>query len=158
MPSAYLVTLDILFPSDMEAWIKRLLTFFKWHFRIHFVLKIVYFEIQIGSSNDFVSNSYNGLLPWYMYAYLHHQASKSQPVCLPFLPEASIGLRVLSLPVSGCLFVHPSVRPSITKFVHVITHHPLKLGSPNEDHRCKRPWLRSLLFLGMIDLDLQGQI
>ena len=42
--------------------------------------------------------------------------------------------------------------------VHVITHHPFKLGSPNLDNRCKRPWLRSLLFWGVIDLDLQGQI
>ena len=54
--------------------------------------------------------------------------------------------------------VSPSVRPSVTKFVRAITHHPFKLGSPNLDHRCKRPWLRSLLFLGVIDLDLQGQI
>ena len=74
----------------------------------------------------------------------------------PFLPKASIGLRVLSLPAS--------VRPSVTKFVRAITHHPFKLGSPNLDHRCKRPWLRSLLFLGggggggVIDLDLQGLI
>ena len=70
------------------------------------------------------------------------------------LPEASIGLRVLSLPAS----VRPSVSPSVTKFVRAITHHPFKLGSPNLDHRCKRPWLRSLLFWGVIDLDLQGQI
>ena len=35
---------------------------------------------------------------------------------------------------------------------------PLKLGSPNLDQMCKRPWLRSLLFLGVIDHDLQGQI
>ena len=74
----------------------------------------------------------------------------SNPSDLPCLPEASIGLRVLSLPAS--------VRPSVTKFVRAITHHPFKLGSPNLDHRCKRPWLRSLLFLGVIDLDLQGQI
>ena len=47
------------------------------------------------------------------------------------------GLRVLSLPAS----VRPSVCPSITKFVRAITHHPFKLGSPNFDHRCKRPWL-----------------
>ena len=40
------------------------------------------------------------------------------------------------------------VRPSVTKFVRTITHHPFKLGSPNLDHRCKRPWLRSLLFWG----------
>ena len=63
---------------------------------------------------------------------------------LPFLPEASFGLRVLSLPAS----VRPSVRPSVTKFVRAITHHPFKLGSPNLDHRCKRPWLSSLLFWG----------
>ena len=42
--------------------------------------------------------------------------------------------------------------------VRAITHHPFELGSPNLDHRCKRPWLRSLLFWGVIDLDLQGQI
>ena len=54
--------------------------------------------------------------------------------------------------------VRPSVRPSVTKFVRAITHYPFKLGSQNLDHRCKRPWLRSLLFCGTIDLDLQGQI
>ena len=42
--------------------------------------------------------------------------------------------------------------------VRAITRDPFKLGSPNLDQRCKRPWLRSLLFLGVIDLDLQGQI
>ena len=75
-------------------------------------------------------------------------------LALTFLPEASIGLRVLSLPAS----VRPSVSPSVTKFVRAITHHPFKLGSLNLDHRCKRPWLRSLLFWGVIDPDLQGQI
>ena len=50
------------------------------------------------------------------------------------------------------------VCPSVTKFVRAITHYPFKLGSPNLDQRCKRPWLRSLLFCGMIDCDLQGQI
>ena len=29
--------------------------------------------------------------------------------------------------------------------VRKITHHPFMLGSPNSDHRCKRPCLRSLL-------------
>ena len=38
------------------------------------------------------------------------------------------------------------LRPSITKFVRAITHHPFMLGSPNLDQRCKIPWLRSLLF------------
>ena len=75
-------------------------------------------------------------------------------LCVGFLPEASIGLRVLPLPPS----VRPSVCPSVTKFVRAITQHLFKLGSPNLDRRCKRPWLRSLLFFGVIDLDLQGQI
>ena len=47
------------------------------------------------------------------------------------------------------LSVCPSVRPCVNhQLVHAITHHPFKLGSLNLDHRCKRPWLRSLLFLG----------
>ena len=56
-----------------------------------------------------------------------------------------------------CLCVCPyvCVNPLL---VRAITHHPFKLGSPNLDHRCKRPWLRSLLFWGVIDLDLQLQI
>ena len=58
-----------------------------------------------------------------------------------------------------CLCVRPSVRPCGNHlFVRAITQHPFKLGSPNLHHRCKRPWLRSLLFWGVIDLDLQGQI
>ena len=57
------------------------------------------------------------------------------------------------------LCVCPSVRACGNHLlVRAITHHPFKLGSPNLDHRCKRPWLRSLWFLGVIDLDLQGQI
>ena len=76
-----------------------------------------------------------------------------------FLPEASFGLRVLSLPASVCVSVRPSVRPCCNHLlVRAITHHPFKLGSPNLDHRCKRSWLRSLLFWGVIDFDLQGKI
>ena len=70
-----------------------------------------------------------------------------------FLPEASFGHRVLSLPACVC------VRVSVNyEFVRVITHQPFKLGSPNIDQRCKRPWLRALLFCGMIDCNLKGQI
>ena len=42
--------------------------------------------------------------------------------------------------------------------ISMITRHLFKLGSPNLVHRSKTPWLRSLLFWGAIDLDLQGQI
>ena len=57
------------------------------------------------------------------------------------------------------LSVCPSVRVCGNHLlVRAITHHPFKLGSPNLNHGCKRPWLWSLfVFLG-IDLDLQGQI
>ena len=70
-----------------------------------------------------------------------------------FLPEAFGYCRCLRVSVRS-----PAVSPSITKCVHAMTHHPFKLGLPNLDHRCKIPWLRSLLVLGVIDLDLQGQI
>ena len=73
----------------------------------------------------------------------------------PFLPEASFGLRVLSLPACVCVCVCLSVNHQL---VRAITHQPFKLESPNLDQRCKRPWLRSLLFFGTIDLELQGQI
>ena len=72
-----------------------------------------------------------------------------------FLPEASFGLRVLSLPASVCVSIRPCVNHEL---IRAITHHLFKLGFPNLDHRCQRPWLRSLLFLGVIDLDLQSQI
>ena len=42
--------------------------------------------------------------------------------------------------------------------VRTITHQPFKLESPNLKYRCKTPWLRRLLFWGVIDLELQGQI
>ena len=62
-----------------------------------------------------------------------------------------------------CLSVCPSVRPSVCVcgkhlLVRAITQRAFKLGSPNLSNGCKRPWLRSLMFLGVIGLDLQGQI
>ena len=42
------------------------------------------------------------------------------------------------------------------KLVCTTNHHLFKLGSPNFSHRCKTTWLRSLLFWGMIDLNIQG--
>ena len=57
----------------------------------------------------------------------------------------------LCLSVCVCLCINH-------EFVSTITHQPFRLGSPNLDQRYKRPWLRSLLFRGTIDRDLQGQI
>ena len=83
------------------------------------------------------------------FAYKHNQDN----FCNRFLPEASFGLRVLSLPASVCLCVRPSVCVCGKHLlVRMITHHLLKLGSLNLDHRCKRPWLRSLLFWGWLTL------
>ena len=59
------------------------------------------------------------------------------------------------LRLSVCVCVRPCVNHEL---VRAITHDPYQLGSPNLDRKCKRPWLRSLLFWGVIDLDLQGQI
>ena len=78
------------------------------------------------------------------------------PFWPPFYPRP-----VLAFGYCRCLrlSVCPSVRVCGNHLlVRAITRHPFKLGSPNLDHRCKRPWLRSLLFWGVIDLDLQGQI
>ena len=59
-----------------------------------------------------------------------------------------------------CHRLHLSVCvcPPIITFVRTITCRPLKLQSPKFDQKCKTPWLRSLSFVGFIDLDFQGQI
>ena len=57
--------------------------------------------------------------------------------------------------VCVCVCVRVCVRLCVNHLlVRPITWDPFKLGSPNLDQRCKRPWLRSLLFWGAIDLDL----
>ena len=84
----------------------------------------------------------------------HGNCIQCDAVITRLLPEASFGLRVLSLPASVCLCVCPSVRQS--RACPRDNSSPFQLGSPNLDHRCKR--LRFLLFWGVIDLDLQGQI
>ena len=60
-------------------------------------------------------------------------------------------------PASVCVCVYVCVSVN-HQFLRTITCHPLKLQSPKLDQKCKTPRLRSLLFLGYIDLDLQGQI
>ena len=74
----------------------------------------------------------------------------------PFYPRP-----VLAFGYCRCLRVclSLSVCLSVCHFLgHAKTRDPFKLGSPNLDQRCKRPCLRFLLFCGLIDLDLQGQI
>ena len=75
----------------------------------------------------------------------------------PVMAFRYCGCLRLCVCVSMCVCV--SVCVSINHLlVHAITRDPFKLGSPNLDQRCKTIWLRSLLFYGVIDLDLQGQI
>ena len=76
-----------------------------------------------------------------MSQYKHNKA----PLYLRLTQSISFYLRPV-LATGYCRCLHLSVSPSVTKFVRVTTHHPFKLGSPNLDHKCKRPWLRSLLF------------
>ena len=76
---------------------------------------------------------------------------------LSFLPEVSFGLRVLSLPVSVGLCVHPSVSPSVRVcrkhlLVCTITHHPLKLRSPTWTICVKYLGLYPYCFLGWLTL------
>ena len=51
--------------------------------------------------------------------------------------------------VVACVCVCVSVCVCVNHLlVRAITQDPFKLGSPNLDQRCKRPWLRSLLIWG----------
>ena len=59
-----------------------------------------------------------------------------------FLPEACMA-------IAYCRCLRLSVCPCVNHLlVRAMTRDPFKLRSPNLNHRCKRPWLRSLLFLG----------
>ena len=90
---------------------------------------------------------------------IDHLTSHPVLAFLDSLPEASFGLQVLSSPLSVYLSVCVWVCVCINHLlVCTITHQPLKLESPNLKHRCKTPWLRCLLFWGVIDLELQGPI
>ena len=61
------------------------------------------------------------------------------------------GIVVACVCVCVCLSVNHQL-------VRAVTHQRFKLEPPNLDQRCKRPWLRSLLFFGAIDRELQGHI
>ena len=79
-------------------------------------------------------------------------ALKSWCTSFPFLPQGlfwPLGI------VVACVYVCVCVCVSVNhELVPAIIHRPFKLGSPNLDQRCKRPWLRALLFSGAIHLDL----
>ena len=84
----------------------------------------------------------NGLEFWNLYCRLYPRPVLAFGCCL-------------CLRLSVCLCVRPSVRPSVcavSTCLSAITHHPFTLRSPNLDHMCKIPWLRSLLFWGWLTL------
>ena len=92
--------------------------------------------------NDFCSKTARNLSK--------HMAQTTKKSYLQFLPEASFGHWVLSLPayVCGCVCVRVCVSLCVNHLlVCAISRDPFKLWSPNLDQRCKRFWLRSLLFL-----------
>ena len=61
--------------------------------------------------------------------------------------------------IEYCPCLRLSVSPCVNHLlVRTVTRDAFKLGSPNLNHRCKRPWFMSVLFWGVIDLYLQGQI
>ena len=91
---------------------------------------------------------------WYYHNKQMHKDNHDMGYVVSFLPEASFGLRVLSLP--AC------VRVSVNhELVCAITRHKFELESPNHQiwtKKCKIFCSRPLLFWGLIGLDLPGQI
>ena len=68
---------------------------------------------------------------------------------LQFLPEASFGLRVLSLPASVCLCVCLSVCVSVNpELVRAINHHAFKLEPPNLDKKVQNNLVKVPIVLG----------
>ena len=75
-----------------------------------------------------------------------------------FYPRPALAFgysRCLCLCVRVCLSVCLCVCQSL---VHAVTRDPFKRGSLNLNKRCKRSWLRSILFLGAIDLDHRSNL
>ena len=65
------------------------------------------------------------------------------------------GRGVIDLYLQGQIYLQSQNLPHF-ELVRVITHHPFKLRPPNLDQRCKTPWLRCLLFWGLIELDMSN--
>ena len=57
--------------------------------------------------------------------------------------------------VDGCVYLSGCVCLNY-EFVSKIIYDPFKQVSANLDRKCKTPWLRLMLFCGMVDI--QGQI
>ena len=62
---------------------------------------------------------------------------------------------VIDLYLQGQIYLQSQNLPHF-ELVRAITHHPIKQGPPNLDQRCRIPWLRSLLFWGLIELDMSN--
>ena len=117
----------------------RCLVFSNWHLRwVCIMLHVWSISYRISMTSSLLYQLYQAIL--FKYAYPYTVTGMESEL---FLPEASFGLRVLSLPASVCVCL--SVCLCVNhEFVRAITLHPFKLESPNLEHRCKTPWLRSL--------------
>ena len=68
---------------------------------------------------------------------------------------SGIVVACVCLCVCMCVCVCVSVNHEL---VWAIIHQPFKLGLPNLDQRCKRPWLRNLLFLAQLTLTFKVKL
>ena len=69
--------------------------------------------------------------------------------CSEFLPEASFGLRVLSLPASVCLCVRVSMCVCVNHgLVRTITHHSFKLESLKFGTKVQKTWVKVPIVFG----------
>ena len=87
-----------------------------------------------------------------------HQSSSSLAfvqgieLCSYFYPRPVLAFGYCRC-LRACVCVYVSDNHEL---VRAIIHQPFKLGSPNLDQRCKRHWLRALLFCGLIELQSQN--
>ena len=121
--------------------------------------KSILVQLMAWGSQAATSHNQHQCWPMYMDPYVitrpqGHNTSRREQNGPHFYPRP-----VLAFGYCRCLRVCVCVCLSVNhELVRTITRQPFQLGSPNLDQRCKRPWLRSLLFWEVIDLDLQGQI
>ena len=131
---------------------------------------------KLGLVTPWVLANFSRIIPVVREAYFLKSLTLNRYVRMRVLRTVSVALRLYmyhndnaintlyfyprpDLTFGYCRCLRLSVRVCVNnELVRTITHHPFKLRSLNLDQRCKRPWVRSLLFCGVIYRDLQGHI
>ena len=112
------------------------------------VWQVSYIQYLLACQKSQQSTPYNVVkcgLPWSRVSRRSHLGRRVTAVSCLRWPTVSHGLPCL-LCVCVCLSLCMSACVSFRhELVHAMTQQPFKLGSPNLDQRCKRPWLRSPL-------------